>query len=77
MDGLFVPYMTIFAACWGLLAASLVVALPVIWIKVHDSVPLEEDLVFTDENVGDVMGAKPVAVVDKEERRSSGEGEKV
>jgi hypothetical protein len=39
-------------------------------------VPLEEDLMFTDENVADVLGAKPVAVVEKEEKRSS-EGEKV
>lgn len=48
-------YMTEFAATWGLLAASLVVAAPVVFLKVQDHVPVEEDLRFSDETVGDVL----------------------
>jgi MFS family permease len=54
MDDLKVPYMTIFASNWGLLAGSLIVALPVILWKVDDSVALEKDIEFTDETVADV-----------------------
>ena len=67
MDGLLVPYMSMFASCWGLLAGSLVIAIPVLLTKVRDTVPLEEDLRFTDEGVEDVIGARPIAAVEKEE----------
>jgi MFS family permease len=39
---------------WGLLGAGLLIAAPVIWLKVKDTVPLEEDLKFSDETVEDV-----------------------
>jgi hypothetical protein len=45
-------------------------------LKVHDSVPLEEDLVFTDERLSDVVGARPEGVFSKVER-AVGRGEKV
>lgn len=48
------PFMNLFASCWVLLAGSLVIALPVILIKIKDSVSLEEDLKFTDESLTDV-----------------------
>jgi len=53
------PYMNLFASCWVLLAASLVIALPVMIMKIKDTVPVEEDLKFTDENLDDVIGYKP------------------
>ncbi|EOD47484.1 putative duf895 domain membrane protein [Neofusicoccum parvum] len=49
------PFMNLFASCWVLLAGSLVVALPVILIKIQDHVSLEEDLKFTDESLTDVV----------------------
>jgi hypothetical protein len=52
------PYMNLFASCWVLLAGSLVIALPVMILKIKDTVPVEEDLKFTDENIEDVIGHK-------------------
>lgn len=56
LDGYKVPYMNLFISCWVLLAGSLVVALPVMLLKIKDTVPLEEDLKFTDETIEDVIG---------------------
>lgn len=52
------PYMNLFASCWILLAGSLVIALPVMILKIKDTVPIEEDLKFTDETIEDVIGYK-------------------
>lgn len=52
------PYMNLFASCWILLAGSLIVALPVMLLKIKDTVPVEEDLRFTDETIEDVIGYK-------------------
>lgn len=49
IDGHKIPYMDMFASCWGLLAGSLLVALPVILMKIPDTVSVEEDLKFSDE----------------------------
>lgn len=49
------PFMNIFASCWILLAGSLILALPVILLKIQDSVSLEQDLKFTDESLTDVV----------------------
>jgi hypothetical protein len=54
LDGQGVPYMNLFASCWGLLAGSLLFALPVILLKVRDHVPIEEDLKFSDETLEEV-----------------------
>lgn len=56
LDGMHTPYMNLFASCWILLAGSLVMALPVILRKIKDTVPVEEDLKFTDETIEDVIG---------------------
>ncbi|QKX60790.1 uncharacterized protein TRUGW13939_07936 [Talaromyces rugulosus] len=48
-------YMTELASNWALLAGSLVIAAPVIWMKIKDHVPVEEDLEGTDETVNDVL----------------------
>lgn len=56
LDGLHKPYNTIFGATWGLLAGALIFAAPIIWMRISDTVPLEEDLKFSDETVADVLG---------------------
>ncbi|KAK8220866.1 major facilitator superfamily domain-containing protein [Phyllosticta capitalensis] len=48
------PYMNLLASCWGLLAGSLLVAAPVILLKIKDHVNLADDLKFTDETASDV-----------------------
>jgi hypothetical protein len=58
LDGLKIPYMNLFASCWILLAGSMVVALPVMIWKIKDTVPIEEDLQFTDEMIDDVFGRR-------------------
>ena len=55
LDDLKVSYMAMFASNWGLLAGSLLVALPVILWKVEDTSAVEKDLEFTDETVADVL----------------------
>jgi hypothetical protein len=60
LDDTKIPYMTMFASNWGLLAGSLLVALPVILWKVEDTVAIENDVAFTDETVADVA---PKAIV--------------
>ncbi|KAJ9645891.1 hypothetical protein H2201_006036 [Coniosporium apollinis] len=54
LDNKGIPFMNVFASCWALLAGSLVIALPVILMKVQDTVPIEEDLKFSDETIADV-----------------------
>ncbi len=58
LDGLKSSFMNLFASCWVLLAGSLVIALPVMILKIKDTVPVEEDLKFTDETIEDVIGHK-------------------
>ena len=53
------PYMNIFASTWGLLAGSLLIAAPVIVMKIRDTVPLEEDIKFSDESIADVAPTAP------------------
>ena len=45
-----------FASNWALLAGSLLIAAPVILTKIKDTVPIEEDLRFSDETLEDVEG---------------------
>jgi hypothetical protein len=50
--------MSLFASCWILLAGSMVIALPVMILKIKDTVPVEEDIKFSDATVEDVIGRK-------------------
>lgn len=59
IDGVGAPYMTEFASSWGLLAGSLLIASPLIFMKIADTVPIDTDLAFTDEIFDDV---KPMFV---------------
>jgi len=56
LNGMRTPYINLFASCWILLAGSLVIALPVMVLKIKDTVPVEEDLRFTDEVLEDFIG---------------------
>ncbi|KAL5337789.1 major facilitator superfamily domain-containing protein [Aspergillus crustosus] len=49
-------YMTMFASCWGLIGASLLIAAPVIFFRIKDHTDLEEDLKFSDETAEEVTG---------------------
>ncbi|KAL1650261.1 hypothetical protein SLS58_001072 [Diplodia intermedia] len=55
------PFMNLFASCWALLAGSLILALPVILLKIQDHVSIEEDLKFTDNSLTDVAPVGTVA----------------
>ena len=66
IDALGTPFVNIFASCWALLAGALLIAAPVVWMRVRDTVPLEEDLRFADVGWGDVA---PLAL-----GRGEGEG---
>ena len=59
IDALGTPFMNEFASSWALLAGSLVIAAPLIWMKVPDTVSIEADLVFTDETYEDVKPLEP------------------
>ena len=60
IDALKTPFMTEFASSWGLLLGSLVLAAPLIFMKVPDTVPLEKDLEFSDETFEEVA---PIAAL--------------
>jgi MFS family permease len=49
-------YMSEFGGNWGLLAGSLFFAAPVIFLKIRDHVPIEDDIKFSDETVEEVKG---------------------
>ena len=53
-DALKAPFMNEFASNWALLLGSLLIAAPLIFMKVPDTVPLEEDLKFSDETLEEV-----------------------
>ncbi|KZF22845.1 MFS general substrate transporter [Xylona heveae TC161] len=57
LDALKIPYMNEFASCWALLGGSLLIALPVILLKVQDTVPVEQDLKFSDETAEEVAAS--------------------
>ena len=66
IDNTGVSYMTNLATCWGLLVGSLVVAAPVIFMKVRDTTPLEEDLKFSDETFDEVAPSEARAAAPRE-----------
>lgn len=39
---------------WGVVGAGLVIAFPVIWFRIKDTVTVEEDLMFSNETIEDV-----------------------
>jgi MFS family permease len=67
LDGLKTPYNTMFGATWGLVAGAMVIAAPVIFMRIKDTVTVEEDLKFSDETVEDVVPTNHVAVHDNKQ----------
>lgn len=49
------PYMNEYASNFGLLCGSILVAVPVVFYKIKDSVPVEEELAGTGETLEDVL----------------------
>ncbi|KAK6350884.1 hypothetical protein TWF718_004066 [Orbilia javanica] len=49
LDSLKVPYIRMFGSTWGLLLGSLLVATPIIFLRIQEHVSAEEDLKFSDE----------------------------
>lgn len=57
------PYMAELASNWGLLCGSLLITAPVVFLKVRDSISVEEDLRGTDETIEDVL---PPGAIEKQ-----------
>ncbi|KAF7549882.1 hypothetical protein G7Z17_g6084 [Cylindrodendrum hubeiense] len=66
LDGLGKPFDTIFGATWGCLAGSILIGAPVIFMRIKDSVTIEEDLKFSDETITDVIAGPTEKKVDPE-----------
>ena len=54
IDALNAPYLNEFGANWGMLAGSLLIAAPVIFSRIQETVSVEEDLKFSDETFAEV-----------------------
>jgi hypothetical protein len=74
LDSHKISYMRMLAACWGVLAGSLVIGLPLIMWKVHDHVTVEEDLTFSDETISDVVAPGSAAAAEAGVASSSVDG---
>ncbi|KAF3388435.1 hypothetical protein F1880_003719 [Penicillium rolfsii] len=68
LDSKETPFMNELASNWGILSGSLLVALPVVLMRIRDTVPIEDDLKGTDETVEDVLPPGTLA-----EKRAVGE----
>ena len=55
LDARHLSYKKEFISNWVLLAASLVIAAPLIVMRIKDHVPIEADLKGTDETIEDVL----------------------
>ena len=64
LDANLVSYMAEFAVNWGMLSGSLLIAAPIIWLKVKDATDLDEDLKFSDETRADVVPVSPVVAAE-------------
>lgn len=63
IDAHSVPFMTQLAINWGMLAGSIIIAAPVIMKYVKDTVPIEDDLKFSDEHLTEVAPDSMVAEI--------------
>ena len=62
------PFINLFASSWALLAAALLIAAPLIFTKIPDTVSIEADLEFTDETYEDVKPLDPGAAAELHEK---------
>jgi len=56
-------YMSEFATNWGLLSGSLLIAAPVIFTKIRETIPVDEDLKFSDETIEEVAGTEKLNAI--------------
>lgn len=61
LDSKETPFMNELASNWGILSGSLLVALPVVFMRIRDTVPIEDDLKGTDETLEDVLPPDTIA----------------
>ncbi|KAF3036058.1 hypothetical protein E8E12_005255 [Didymella heteroderae] len=66
LDNNGIAYMHMFISNWVLLGGSLLIALPVILIKVKDTIPIEEDIAFTDETIAEVAPKARISTANDE-----------
>jgi hypothetical protein len=57
LDARPISFMAEFASNWALLMGSLVIAAPVIFLKIKDHVAVEEDIINTGETLEEVLPA--------------------
>lgn len=67
LDGTYkIEYNALFGATWGSLSGALLLAAPVIILRIKDHVDIEEDLKFSDETIEDVIAVPAQKRVDDE-----------
>lgn len=54
LDNHSIAYMNYFASCWALLGGSLLIAAPLVVLKIQDHSSIEKDLAFSDETFEEV-----------------------
>jgi hypothetical protein len=54
-------YRTLFGTSWGLCVAGMIIAIPVIWMRVHDTEVTAEDFVHAGETAELDSAAQPAA----------------
>ncbi|KAJ7283480.1 MFS general substrate transporter [Mycena rebaudengoi] len=60
-DAVLLPFMNIFASTWGLCAAGLLVAFPMVYLRVKDHTDLEDETLARMDDDGHVLPADAVA----------------
>ncbi|GJJ13814.1 hypothetical protein Clacol_008071 [Clathrus columnatus] len=54
-DAVGLPFMSIFASTWALLVAGLIFALPMLYLRVHDTTPFEDEVLARMDDNGHVQ----------------------
>ncbi|KAI0427015.1 major facilitator superfamily domain-containing protein [Xylaria sp. FL1042] len=62
LDGHGVAYRVLYGVTFGICGFSIIVAAPVIWLRIKDTTDIEEDLKFSDETIENVA---PTALLDE------------
>ncbi|KAI0913601.1 MFS general substrate transporter [Ustulina deusta] len=62
LDGHGVSYRVLYGVTFGICAVSILIAAPVIWLRITDTTDIEEDLKFSDETIENVA---PTALLDE------------
>lgn len=70
LDGNKTGFNTMFGATWGLLCGSLLIASPIIFMKIQDTTPIEQDLKLSDETLEEVAATNQVVKVNSKDATS-------